>query len=113
MSRYIDVDKFIEDKRNAYCKDCDMRKGVKNGVVTICYDIGDAPCRICGINDMLDELDDYTTADVEEVRHGEWIDTGFGGIHGDTLYRCSCCGEEREAYVDEERFCPNCGAKMD
>lgn len=52
-------------------------------------------------------------ADVEKVKHGMWINTGHGGIHGDYIYECSYCKNEREAYVDEENYCPNCGAKMD
>lgn len=63
--------------------------------------------------DAEDDLKSIPPADVEEVRHGEWIDTHHGGIHGDTIYRCSVCGNEREAYLDEENYCPNCGAKMD
>lgn len=58
-------------------------------------------------------IDSTPSADVAEVRHGKWIDTKHGGIHGDTIYRCSACGNEREAYIDEENYCPNCGAKMD
>lgn len=46
-----------------------------------------------------------------ETKHGKWINTHHGGIHGDTIYQCSCCGNEREAYIDEENYCCNCGAK--
>lgn len=53
------------------------------------------------------------TADVQEVKHGTYINTNHGGIHGDYIYRCSCCGNEREAYIEEENYCPHCGAKMD
>ena len=43
------------------------------------------------------------TADVVEVRHGEW---GFDGIG----WTCSEC---EEYGVTDYKFCPNCGAKMD
>ena len=46
------------------------------------------------------------SADVQEVRHGEWIP--YGGLKG----KCSVCGK---AVVDKygANFCPNCGARMD
>lgn len=56
------------------------------------------------------------TADVAEVKHGEWKK-----IDGDwrepstgrplTMHQCSCCGEpyQNAPY----NYCPNCGAKMD
>ena len=46
------------------------------------------------------------TADVEEVKHGEWIEEEHG-----MFYSCSNCG-----YLIEYQFtnyCPNCGAKKD
>lgn len=72
-------------------------------------------------------------ADVEEVRHGEWVaydlpedDEGYGygsGEEGGTVwYRCSVCGEEAlgKCYEDQwysypmrTNYCPSCGAKMD
>lgn len=35
-----------------------------------------------------------------EVRHGRWVD-----LH------CSVCG--KIGWMDEDNYCPNCGAKMD
>lgn len=43
----------------------------------------------------------------EEVKHGKWHSTGFGG------FRCTLCGElvcMREDHL--AKFCPECGAKM-
>ena len=57
------------------------------------------------------------TADVVEVRHGEWERVDFDGA-----WKCSICGEEiiADAYGDVHPFddcgwiwCPKCGAKMD
>jgi hypothetical protein len=50
-----------------YCKDCERRKGIKNGKLKFIYDIGDAPCRACVIDDMIDELENAPTVDAEPV----------------------------------------------
>lgn len=39
-------------------------------------------------------------ADAQEVRHGQWVD-----LH------CSVCG--KVGWMDEDAYCPNCGASMD
>ena len=96
MGRYIDADAFVAEKRSLYCKDCDMRMGV--------YEIGDAPCKSCGINDMLDALDDFPAADVAPVRHAHWIDKSEG------LPICSHC---EGACLYHATFFPECGAIMD
>lgn len=50
------------------------------------------------------------TADVVEVRHGEW---GFDGLG----WTCSECGEyaltNKAKMQVHSRHCPHCGAKMD
>ena len=58
--RLIDADAFISQKREQICKNCDRRRGMKDGKLTkrFVYTIGDAPCRACGIGDMLDYVDD-------------------------------------------------------
>ena len=67
MAEYIDRDAFIAQKRELYCKDCDRRKGMKNGKYRILYDIGDVPCRACGIEDVLSDVEDFPAADVQPV----------------------------------------------
>ena len=59
-------------------------------------------------------IDNIPTADVEEVRHGEWI------IHEDDWFgdygECSKCGQSYVPLEGERldwNYCPNCGAKMD
>lgn len=54
---------------------------------------------------------DAPTADVVEVRHGEW--KYVGGDLGYSDLECSECGATT-VFFDDERFnyCPNCGAKM-
>lgn len=65
-------------------------------------------------NEAVQIVEDAPAADVEEVRHGEWIVDDAASEH------CSCCGHK--FYIsalfaiggnDEPNCCPNCGAKMD
>ena len=56
MSRLIDADALIDDMEKRYCKDCERRKGVKGGKVRMLYEIGEAPCRACGMMDAMDEI---------------------------------------------------------
>ena len=63
MSELIDRQAFIENERKLYCEDCDRRKGTKNGKPNvICYEIGEAPCRSCWLDDALGDLEDFPTA---------------------------------------------------
>lgn len=48
----------------------------------------------------------FPTANVEEVRHGRWIEDGDVQI-------CSECGEEHEWADYRAPYCDICGAKMD
>lgn len=50
------------------------------------------------------QIDELPTADVAEVRHGEWK------IQGLCNPKCSLCKQYGYA---KDRYCPNCGAKMD
>ena len=63
MSELIDRQAFIEQERKLYCEDCDRRKGTKNGKPNvICYEIGEAPCRACWLDDALTDLEDFPAA---------------------------------------------------
>lgn len=98
MSRYIDADKLRKNEiARCHCVPC---------VGSNDYDYKD-----------LDEvLDDVPTADVVEVRHGEWIviteerDTIFGKAKLQHK-ECSVCGYPMG--VCGSIYCGNCGAKMD
>ena len=59
--RLIDADVLESKIRKQYCEDCDRRKGIKYGKMRLCYEIGDAPCRACSIDDMCAELGDALT----------------------------------------------------
>lgn len=76
MSDYIDREAFLEQKRTQYCNDCVRRKGMKNGKYKTLYEIGEAPCRACEIDDVLNDVEDFPAADVREVVHckdcGHW-----------------------------------------
>ena len=56
-------------------------------------------------------LGEIPTADVVEVKHGEWIFNPSDAIEAMfTKPKCSECGFES---ADGGNYCPNCGAKMD
>ena len=63
-----------------------------------------------------DLIDDQPTADVEEVKHGEWVFKFYcGNMSGyDYGMTCSVCGKPPYRQLAEKMppFCPNCGASM-
>lgn len=64
MAEYIEREAFIAEQRHLYCENCTRRK---NGKGKFVYEIGDAPCRACGIMDVLDAVEDFPAADVRPV----------------------------------------------
>lgn len=114
MAEYIDREAFIADKRWLYCTDCDKRKGKKRGKYVTLYEIGEAPCKSCWANDMLDEIEVYPAANVAPVRHGRW--KPFDTTYGRSVYYCTAC--EHSAVVPTAlgkpifNYCPTCGADM-
>ena len=71
--------------------------------------------------DAMQEINNIPAADVAPVRHGRWkgyTKSAYRGTDdfGDPIYRdatffcCSNCGRRTAV---KERYCPNCGAKMD
>ena len=102
---YIERDTFIEDKKWFYCTNCEKRKGKKNGKMVTLYEIGEAPCKSCGIHDMLEEIEMYPAADVRPVVRGKWIPVD----EKEDAFDCSEC----DAMVSKRcNFCPGCGADM-
>ena len=115
MPRLIDADALINDVTERYCKNCERRKGIKNGKQKVIYDIGDAPCRACPVDDMKDELENAPPVDAEPVRHGHWIEGNNFHWYSNS---CSCCGYTRTTDIksngwNQWKYCPMCGAKMD
>lgn len=86
MPRYIDADKLIE----AWERECES--------ATDLFDAFDYA------------IEDTPTADVTEVKHGEWKRSG-------PLLECQRCGEiysQLGGNADKDwNYCPSCGAKMD
>lgn len=95
MSRYIDADKLWNDRPQ-----CPRGQSQE-------YDKGFWDC-IFRFSELIRKHINNSTADVEEVRHGSWID-----VSTNTLYRfkCSLCGKERLGKQTD--YCCHCGAKMD
>lgn len=61
-------------------------------------------------------IDTIPTADVVEVKHGEWVvPSGEIKIFEDRYVICSKCNVMLPVVRELDRywFCPNCGAKMD
>ena len=65
--RLIDADALLNEVFERHCKNCDKRKGIKNGAYRIIYEIGEAPCRACEIDDITDYLEEAPTVDAVEV----------------------------------------------
>lgn len=65
---------------------------------------------LCDIVDFQEIIDDTPTADVQEVKHGEWITQNLKYNH-----MCSICEHSAFYSIDGVlcNYCPNCGAKMD
>ena len=108
MAEYIDRDAFLEQERAWYCNNCDMRKNSKGKMV---YEIGEAPCLACHINDILNDVENCPAADVVERKTGSWR-------HYEGELTCSECAVTIYDDImsllgdDVPRFCPNCGAQM-
>jgi formylmethanofuran dehydrogenase subunit E len=63
---------------------------------------------------VLNAIDNMPSADVVEVKHGEWKEEP-SIFPNNPFVRCSECGEEAlldENGVAKSNFCPNCGADM-
>ena len=108
MRDYISREAFLEQKREQYCKDCARRKGMRNGKYKTLYEIGEAPCRACGIDDMLNEVEDFPAADVREVKRGKWEQVSH--------FVCRCSNFNKYWINEDDKydfnFYPNCGADM-
>ena len=53
--------------------------------------------------------------DAVPVRHGRWIHhSEVKNIYGGKCIECSECGEKYVCmHIEDEKYCRNCGAKMD
>lgn len=93
MPRYIDADALIKK--------------------VFPYDVVDPKCYSINAKAVYVEIKSALTADVVEVKHGEWENMG------DNFANCSHCGTIFEAlptmfaFKANNIFCRHCGAKMD
>ena len=58
---------------------------------------------------VVDDIETIPIADVEEVKHGEWIWTENGEADYEQFWVCSVCKEK--SYI-KTKFCSDCGAEM-
>lgn len=126
--RLIDADALMEDVSKRYCEECEKRRGIKKGRQTIVYEIGDAPCRACSVDDMKYELE--TAPTIEERKKGKWIEDAEtyyravnekgGGVDENTPYfvddiacpECLTMFSTIENCTELFDYCPHCGADM-
>ncbi len=70
------------------------------------------------LQELIEKLEAIPAADVELVRHGQWLRTDDDWSSLVTI-QCSACGGEWCFEVDEDvqllgyNYCPGCGCKMD
>lgn len=104
--RLIDADASIDDLMERYCKDCDKRKGIKNGKRQFIYEIGEAPCRACEVDDVKAELEEAPTIDaVPVIRCKDCKWKVVTKLKENYCLRC-------EDIKEDDYFCAD-GAKMD
>lgn len=76
------------------------------------------------IADMLAEMNGYIVEygehpraaeahNAKPVRHGKWINCGTYDQGYQVTLECECCGEAVNGYVQDYKYCPYCGAKME
>ena len=111
--RLIDADATIKYLREFRCKDCDRRKGMKNGKIRFCYEIGDAPCRACDIGDTIDyflDEDISPTIDAVSVKEQEAVEPKTMSSDYDTDTWWFVCGSCKKGVINPgDNFCRWCG----
>ena len=127
MAEYIEREAVIDEIESTTWYHINCQKNLVEG----------AACEADALykaTDIYNVIKSAPTADVVEVRHGEWVEDGYDDIP----CVCSCCGaeaqytstfeetfdydweenlvpcgyEEHKVYI-RTNYCPNCGAKMD
>ena len=91
MKKYIEAEAFKEWIENWFYKHKSYHPYAKTNTIPI--------------TELYDILEQMPTADVQEVRHGHWID-----VNGDRrIFECSVCGG---ISCCNQAYCNECGAKM-
>lgn len=100
MARYIDADKLEKDFPQSVSKHNVIINGNEYPVFLVDH--------------VLHKIRNYPTADVVEVKHGEWKPTNIPAYFGGVIYECSLCGAKDGDHTKVlGRYCWRCGAKMD
>lgn len=103
MAKYIDREAFIEWLKRIPLTDLSDGRGL---------------CRVImedNFKKAIQKMPEGIVVDVAPVVHGRWIGAPLCGYG---TCECSECGSWYKVYVDShgeimEKYCPNCGAKMD
>lgn len=102
MAEYIERVSLLETIGNVYdCADPNQKRGrdIRRSMI-----------------DVRKIIENQPAADVQEVRHGDWIaidTTSYKNSEEGTVrkyYICSLCSTKNAI---RSKYCPNCGAKMD
>ena len=100
MARYINADNLINEL-SAACMPI-YEKGITG---------------ILGDNSSIaDIINEQPTADVQEVKHGDWLKPGNDPIDNKQWICSECKGLTETAYYCGHcyyNYCPNCGTRMD
>lgn len=104
--RLIDGDALTDEIMERYCKECDNRKGIKDGKYRIIYEVGDAPCMACHMDDMKDELDNAPTIEPERKKGRKINQHSYPA-----KWLCSECGAKHFDFSD--KFCSECGVNVE
>lgn len=100
MARYINTDNLINEL-SAACMPI-YEKGITG---------------ILGDNSSIaDIINEQPTADVQEVKHGEWLKPSNDSVDSKQWICSECKGLTETAYYCGHcyyNYCPNCGARMD
>jgi hypothetical protein len=91
MARYIRTDELLKTARNGYHSDFGRS--------------------MADLTSLREVVEDTPTADVVEVKHGEWEEqrTIFMDNEITLGFRCTACDLTSSA---QSLYCPNCGADM-
>lgn len=82
------------------------------------YELPDG-CNNSLYGDVIKVIEDAPLIEAEPVRHGEWVlgdvKPGYFTPGGNRPWICSECGQVVSWMLGKpnEKYCPNCGAKMD
>lgn len=101
MCRYIDAGTTRQHLTDRLMESAFYNVGIKADVDEVFRDIAE--------NRLPVWIDELQTHDVQEVRHGKWVNVN---PTVDSV-QCSNCGYQFQSTELTTPYCPNCGAKME